>query len=173
MVAPRDSSTRPTSDRVREALFSVLGSLDGAALDLYAGSGALGVEALSRGAERAVFVESRKPALEALRENLQSLRIEDRCSVISRPVERSAAQIAAAGPFALILADPPYALVEDASATRALTALLEAGALAAGGVLVLEHATRSTSPAFSGLVLRECRRYGDTSLSIYDAQAIP
>ncbi len=165
LVAPRDSDTRPTSERVREALFSILGPIEGAVLDLYAGSGALGFEALSRGAQRVVFVENRKPALEALRENARALGVEASVTLLPRPVERAPVE----GSFSLILADPPYALVESGQATRALASLLAAGALAPGGVLVLEHATRTSPPDFPGLSLRECRRYGDTSLSIHDA----
>ena len=149
LVAPRDRETRPTSERVREALFSILGPIEGDVLDLYAGSGALGFEALSRGASRVVFVESRRPALDALRENARVLGVEPAVS--------------------LILADPPYALVHGGQAPRTLAALLAAGALAPGGVLVLEHASRTEPPSLEGLFLRECRRYGDTALSIYDA----
>jgi 16S rRNA (guanine966-N2)-methyltransferase len=167
LVAPRDSETRPTSERVREALFSILGPIEGEVLDLYAGSGALGFEALSRGASRVVFVESRRPALDALRENARALGVEPAVSLIPRPVERASP----GGPFSLILADPPYALVHGGQAPRVLGALLAAGALAPGGVLVLEHASRTEPPPLEGLFLRECRRYGDTALSIHDAPA--
>ncbi|MCS6900769.1 MAG: 16S rRNA (guanine(966)-N(2))-methyltransferase RsmD [Myxococcales bacterium] len=165
LIVPRDSATRPTSERVREALFSILGSIEGNVLDLYAGSGALGFEALSRGASRVVFVESRRHALHALWENACSLGVETAISLIPRPVERASPR----GPFSLILADPPYALVENGQAPRTLVALLASGILAPGGVLVLEHAARTPPPALGGLFLRECRCYGDTALSIHDA----
>src|SRR6185295_8236746 len=86
LVAPRGLATRPTSDRVREALFSMLGDVAGAmVLDLYAGTGALAIEALSRGAERAVFVENARPALAALHENLGSLGLEGKAKVLAQP----------------------------------------------------------------------------------------
>jgi len=110
LYAPRGSRTRPTADRVREALFSMLGDVSGArVLDLYAGSGALGIEALSRGAESAVFVERDAKALDALRRNLDAtgargaVRREDVARFLSRPE----------GTFDLVFADPPY---DDASA---------------------------------------------------------
>src|SRR5688500_9337459 len=123
LVAPRGMKTRPTSDRVREALFSMLGNLeDRVVLDLYAGTGALGIEAMSRGAARAVFVESARPALEALRQNLASLGLVggaagansgEGCHVVGARAERAVVDIARWGPFDLVFADPPYALVPD------------------------------------------------------------
>src|SRR5262249_36636856 len=92
LSAPRGLATRPTSDRVREALFSALGDVGGATvLDLYAGTGALGIEALSRGAAGATFVENARPALAALRGNLAALGLEEQARVIAQPVARSAA----------------------------------------------------------------------------------
>ncbi|RYE85146.1 MAG: 16S rRNA (guanine(966)-N(2))-methyltransferase RsmD [Myxococcales bacterium] len=128
LVAPRDAATRPTSEKVREAVFSILGAPGEAVLDLYAGSGALGLEALSRGAARLVLVENRRPALDALRANLTSLGLgEPAVTVVPRPVERSASSVAPLGPFDLVVADPPYALVESGAAQRALEGLLGAG----------------------------------------------
>src|SRR6185369_7871918 len=90
LAAPRGSATRPTTDRVREALFSALGDVTGALVcDLYAGTGALGIEALSRGARRAVFIESARPALAALRRNLADLDLDDAARVFPLPVERA------------------------------------------------------------------------------------
>jgi 16S rRNA (guanine966-N2)-methyltransferase len=171
LVAPRDSATRPTAERVREALFSVLGPAEGAVLDLYAGSGALGFEALSRGAGRVVLVEARKPAIEAIRENIQALGVGGQCELIPRPVERAGPQLATSGPFRWILADPPYTLVENGQAPRAVLSLLAAGLLAPAGVLVLEHDARTEPPAFPGISLLETRRYGATGLSLFEAPA--
>src|SRR5580692_6775643 len=127
LTAPRGMATRPTSDRVREALFSALGPLGGAAvLDLYAGTGALGIEALSRGAARATFVESARPALAALRDNLAALGLEGAARVLAMPVERAVTRLG--GAFDLVLADPPYA--ETAHVPRVIEALAKAGALA-------------------------------------------
>ena len=167
LVAPRDAATRPTSEKVREAIFAILGAPGESVLDLYAGSGALGLEALSRGAQRLVVVESRRPALDALRTNLTALGVEADVTVVPRPVERSAASLAPLGPFSLVVADPPYALVETGAVSRALEGLVAAGLLAPGGRLVLEHASRSEPPVLAGLSLDDSRRYGDTTVSFY------
>lgn len=165
LVAPKGDATRPTTDRVREALFSILGELRGVrALDLYAGTGALGIEALSRGASHAVFVESGRPALAALRTNLTKLDLDARATVLALPVQRAVPALAAAGPFGLVLCDPPWAAVE--AALDALVALAEAGAFADGALVVLEHAARDTLPERPPLVWRETRRYGDTALAL-------
>jgi 16S rRNA (guanine966-N2)-methyltransferase len=166
--APPGRGTRPTPDRVREALFSSLGPLDGArALDLYAGTGALGLEALSRGAARAVFVESSTPALAALRANVAALGLAPRALVVARPVERSLAALEPEAPFDLIFADPPYELVRTGVAPRALAALVARGLLGPQGRLVLEHASADEAPDLAPLACYDRRRYGDTSLALY------
>ncbi len=108
LVAPQGTSTRPTTDRVREAIFNSLGSaglLDGALVaDLFAGSGAIGIEALSRGAERCVFVERDRAALRALDENLDTLGLDERSKVLSSDALSVAASIDAD----IVFADPPY-----------------------------------------------------------------
>jgi 16S rRNA (guanine(966)-N(2))-methyltransferase RsmD len=170
LSAPPGLATRPTSDRVREALFSALGPLAGArVLDLFAGTGALGIEAVSRGAARAVFVESARPALAALRDNLASLALTAEARVVGQPAARAVAAVVAAGPFDLVFADPPYAAL--AEVPPLVAALAAAGALAARARLVLEHATRDAAPALAGLAARPSRAYGDTSVTIYDAIA--
>lgn len=165
LVAPRGLATRPTTDRVREALFSALGSVAGArVLDLYAGTGALGIEALSRGAASAVFVESARPALAALRENLRSLDLASVTRVVGEPVGRAVARLAAeAGaspPFDLVFADPPYDDVD--AALDALEGLLPV--LAPDARIVLEHATRRPPRAPAALAPGRARTYGDTTL---------
>lgn len=177
--APRGSATRPTSDRVREALFGILGSagvVDGSSsgsrprvLDLYAGTGALGLEALSRGAAEATFVESGREALAALRANIAALGLQGQTQVIAADAGAAAARaaIAKAGPFDLVLADPPWALVDAGDASKALAALVGAGALSPGAWVVLEHASRSEDPAVEGLLRTQSRRYGDTTLAFY------
>jgi 16S rRNA (guanine966-N2)-methyltransferase len=164
LKAPRGQSTRPTSDRVREALFSVLGDVSGArVLDLYAGTGALGIEALSRGASRAVFVENARPALEVLRDNLRTLGLGPVSRVLAQPVQRALAALPPEGPFDLVLLDPPYAaLVEAALVLAALPALTAPGAR-----IVLEHARRDAAPEVLGLALEDTRLYGDTAVSFY------
>jgi 16S rRNA (guanine966-N2)-methyltransferase len=169
--APRGRATRPTSDRVREALFGILGAagaIDGAlVLDLYAGTGALALEALSRGAARAILVESARDALAALRANVTALGLEERTWVAAADVGRTARKLASKGPFDLVLVDPPWALVDAGDAVCALADLVAARALSDRAVVVLEHAARSGSPSIAGLTLEGTRRYGDTALAIY------
>jgi 16S rRNA (guanine966-N2)-methyltransferase len=184
--APRGQATRPTSDRVREALFGILASsslgagdaagrprLEGArVLDLYAGTGALAIEALSRGAARAVLVESSREALAALRANVEALGLAERTEVLAADARAAAVQrrIVRGGPFDLVLADPPWALVDAGEAQRVLAALVAAGALSrADALVVLEHSARTavTELAIPGLELTESRRYGDTALAFY------
>jgi 16S rRNA (guanine(966)-N(2))-methyltransferase RsmD len=168
LTAPRGMATRPTSDRVREALFSALGDVDGVAvLDLYAGTGALGIEALSRGAARATFVENGRPALAALRRNLAALGLEGEARVVALPVERAVTTLAAQA-YDLVLVDPPYAAI--GAVPRVIEALAKAGALAHDGRVVVEHAARDAAPPVAGLVARPTRTYGDTALTIYDAE---
>jgi 16S rRNA (guanine(966)-N(2))-methyltransferase RsmD len=107
---PKDLTTRPTQARLRQALFNAIQFhiQDSVVLDLFAGSGALGFEALSRGAERVVFVETSKPALKMLSENIAELKVRDRAIVISEPVEASSSLLLRSAPFQIVLADPPY-----------------------------------------------------------------
>jgi 16S rRNA (guanine966-N2)-methyltransferase len=162
--APAGLETRPTGDRVREALYDLLGPAPGSArvLDLFAGSGALGIEALSRGAVFAQFVERARPALAALRANLADLGLED----VSRVVRGDALSEAAlaGGPWGLVLVDPPWAAELDEAVVQAV-----APVLAPGGILVLEHPARREAPqASEGLAVFKSRRYGDTGLTLYE-----
>jgi 16S rRNA (guanine966-N2)-methyltransferase len=172
--APRGTNTRPTSDRVREALFSILTSIDGArmqgarVLDLFAGSGALGIEALSRGAGSAIFVERDDAALTALRGNLDSLglagpSVEVRATDALASLRRS---VTADERFELIFLDPPYALAE-----RLAPALDEhvPQLLCGGGIVAVESDVRMALTLALPL-LRE-RRYGDTCIRVHRAEA--
>ena len=164
--APKGSSTRPTSDRVREALFSRLDAWEAVAgervLDLYAGSGALGLEAASRGAIRVDFVEADQGAARVIRANLAALR-EVSGSVQVASV-RTFAGRAGAEPAGLIFADPPYPL-RDADLGADLAALALGGHLAPEALLVIERSTRSPEPTWpAGVELVDQRRYGETSL---------
>jgi 16S rRNA (guanine966-N2)-methyltransferase len=161
--APRGVTTRPTSDRVRESLFDLLGPLSAgaAALDLFAGSGALGIEALSRGAARVTFVERDREALAALRRNLEALGMRGRARVVVGDALQASAL--APGPWRLILADPPYAgsaaarIVEEASRL-----------LVPGGCLALEHAADVPLPGPpDSLAVWKSRRYGRTRVTLY------
>lgn len=168
--APRGVTTRPTSDRVREALFSILVSagligddLEPTVLDLYAGSGALAFEALSRGAASAVLVEQTRDAILAIKDNARSLDLEDRITVVGGRVERSLEKIE--GPFDLVFLDPPYADVKTAGFASVLGAA--ARLLRPDGALVLEHALKDDPPDIAGLTLDRSRKHGDTALSLY------
>lgn len=171
LSAPKGDTTRPTSDRVREALFGIVTSqrtLFGAkVLDLYAGTGALGLEALSRGATSATLVESARPALGAIRANVEALRLERQVRVVPVAVERAGEAVRAGSPFDLVFADPPYALVASGAAAKRIGELIEDGILADDGLLVLEHGKNEASPGISGLSLSRVRRYGDTVLAFY------
>jgi pantetheine-phosphate adenylyltransferase/16S rRNA (guanine(966)-N(2))-methyltransferase RsmD len=153
---------RPTADRVREALFARLGDLSGArVLDLYAGSGALGIEALSRGAARAVFVERAAGALAVLRGNLASLGIEDRTEVFRGDVATVVRRLGRLERrFELVFLDPPYA--DAAQPERALRALVDSGILAAQATVVVETTRERRLPEVEGLAPLDERRYGDT-----------
>ena len=163
-IAVPPSGTRPTADRVREAVFSALEArmdLDGArVLDLYAGSGALGLEALSRGAAHALFVESDARAAAVVRRNAAGL------GLPGADVRTTTVGSVLAGPpdarYDLVLLDPPYELA-DADLTGVLAALADGGWLAASALLVVERSARSAAPAWSaGVSPFTERRYGDT-----------
>jgi 16S rRNA (guanine966-N2)-methyltransferase len=173
LVAPAGDATRPTSDRVKESLFAILGPMDGLrVLDLYAGSGALGCEALSRGAAFVAFVEMARPALVALRANVASLHADDAgtTEIVPRQVEKAFAAGVVHPTFDVILADPPYAEIRSGKAVRAIRAIVTRGLLAPEGRLVVEHASADASPSLAdvGLSAPEARRYGDTTLAFYD-----
>jgi 16S rRNA (guanine966-N2)-methyltransferase len=161
LEAPAGEATRPTSDRVKEALFSILGSVDGATVvDLFAGSGALGLEALSRGAESVTFVESDRKAAEAIRRNIAALGCSSRAHLIVERAERALARLPPS--IDLLLMDPPYATV--ASAALLIDRLVISGALPVGARVCVEHRTGG-APRLERIVLAAPRIYGDSSLS--------
>jgi len=162
---------RPTSDRVREALFGRLGNLEGArVLDLYAGSGALGIEAISRGAVEATFVEKEARTLVVLRANLAALEIDPIASVAPGDVAAVVRRLGRAKQrFDLVLIDPPYASEEP---TRAFEALVGSVVLAPGAMVVLERDRRHPSPQVEGLSAVDERRYGDTVVARFVAGQI-
>jgi 16S rRNA (guanine966-N2)-methyltransferase len=159
--APLGRSTRPTSDRVRENLFNIVGPVAGASvLDLYAGSGALGLEALSRGAAHAVFVERDADAVRTIERNLDKLGL--RATVLRQ--DAVAMLASETRKYDLVLLDPPYEMYADIEPTlaRRLPAVL-----ADGGVLVVETAAR-VEPALP-LEQRTSRTYGSVRVTVYDA----
>ncbi len=165
--APRGLETRPTSDRVREALFMALEPLEGlAVVDLFAGSGALGIEALSRGAARADFVEHDPRSLAVLRENLAALALTERSRVWRLSLPRGLARLAAVLARAdLVLLDPPYG---GGRAEAMLAGRGGPGGLRAGARVVVEHHVRDPLPASRGRLAREReRRYGQTMVTTY------
>ena len=170
IVVPAGRGTRPTSDRTREALFSAVESLvdlDGAhVLDLYAGSGAVGLEAVSRGAAHAFLVESDRGALAVLRRNAAELGLPG-VQVATGAVERFAAAdppATAAAPYHLVFADPPYAL-GAADLADVLTGLAGHGWLAPDAVVVVERATRDADWVWPApLAPVRARRYGEATL---------
>jgi 16S rRNA (guanine966-N2)-methyltransferase len=150
LVAPAGVETRPTADRVRQALFDILlhapwsgrSAIEGASvLDLFAGTGALGLEALSRGAARAVFVERARPALEALRTNIEACRADDRCRVLAL----DALVVPAGEPADLVFLDPPYGQGLVASALARLRAT---GRVVPGSLIVAETGRNDPDPDF-------------------------
>lgn len=175
--APPGHATRPTSDRVREALFGILssaGAIEGArVLDLYAGTGALGLEALSRGAARAVFVESARAALAALRANVAALHVGNRAALLAANLDVATPRIVREGPFGLVMANPPWAIVDTGDVARSLSILVQAGAFAREAWLVVEHASRSVPPEVVGLSQFDARRYGDATLAFYKTAILP
>lgn len=167
--APPGLATRPTSERVREALFDVLGRavVGKSVLDCYAGSGALGIEALSRNARSVVFVEMALSAANTLRANLIALGIDDKATarVVRRRLERSATFLRSVSPFDLWLVDPPFALVRSGVAVRTLSAMVRSGLLASDGMVVIEFPSDQPVPAVHDLCTATVRTYGDTKLA--------
>jgi 16S rRNA (guanine(966)-N(2))-methyltransferase RsmD len=163
-------SVRPTADRVKEALFSALGSrasLDGAAiLDLFAGSGALGIEALSRGARHLTFVEQDRAARLVLARNLERCGFSDRASVLAVPVRRALDELARrATRFDGALLDPPYG---RGLAAATLEALGQGTVLAEGAWVAAEHSVDDQlAEGYGGLRLTASKRYGSTALTLY------
>ncbi len=158
--APKGDTTRPTSDRARESAFNLIGPVDGASvLDLFAGSGAMGLEALSRGAASCLFVDSSRAACRTIDANLERLGLhgtvlcQDAVSALRR--DRRV--------FDLVLCDPPY----DASGPGRLAPLLETH-LAEDGLLVYESPSREAPPSVAGLTMRTSRTYGAARLTLFE-----
>lgn len=166
LKTPRSLMTRPTSDKVRGAIFDildVLGAVAGArVLDLYAGSGALGIEALSRGASACDFVEMDRHALATIRDNLAHTRLAPLAHVYAMSVERFLATMT--GAYQLVLLDPPYAL----DVTPVLERFGQPGLLAQEAIVVVEQSKRTIlAETYGRLQQLKSRRYGDTTVTFY------
>jgi len=164
IFAPPGRETRPTSDRVRENVFNIVAAWveEAHVLDLYAGSGAMGLEALSRGATAAVFVESDPGAVRAIERNLDKLRVRG-ATVLRVEATTALSREAAAGrKYDLVLLDPPYAMTDFAPLSRYLPDVL-----ADDGLLVVETAAR-VEPELPGLSVRTTRKYGSTRVTVFE-----
>jgi 16S rRNA G966 N2-methylase RsmD len=197
--APKGDATRPTSDKVREAIFNILlsrGEVAARVLDLYAGSGAFGLEALSRGAEQAVFVEEDRATAQLIRDNADTLELAASCQVqamsvanwLTQPTKHSRGKRAVGGgssqlgcdeggresppligSFGWVFVDPPYA---GGELERALRLLAQGNLVEPGGLVIAEHEWRNPpSDRHGTLALFDQRRYGQTAVSFYSAEA--
>jgi 16S rRNA (guanine966-N2)-methyltransferase len=164
IYAPKGRDTRPTSDRVRENVFNIVAPwVEGArVLDLYAGSGAMGLEALSRGAAGVVFVEADRDAVRAIERNLDKLRLTGATVVRTEAMTGLAQEATAGRKYDLVLVDPPYAMTDFDTLARYLPRVL-----ADDGLAVLESAAR-TEPELAGLAVRTTRKYGSTRVTVFE-----
>jgi 16S rRNA (guanine(966)-N(2))-methyltransferase RsmD len=163
IAAPKGTATRPTSDRVREAAYNLIGPVDDASvLDLFAGSGAMGLEALSRGARRCVLVESDRVACSVIRDNLEKLRLTGALVLCKDAFQVLREEHAAGRSYDLVIADPPYGTWPDLE-SRLTDALPDA--VTPGGLLVVETSAK-VEPALP-LDLVTSRRYGSARITLF------
>ena len=165
LTAPRGAATRPITDRVKETLFAILGDRvpEAHVLDLYAGSGAIGIEALSRGAEHVDFVERDRGAIQALRSNLVRTRLEENATS-PRGWTSSDSSLSGEGPWDVVVLDPPYEVRAIVAPLRALVPHL-----APGASVVIKHFWRAETPEVEGLAVTRQRRFGETMLTFLEA----
>lgn len=168
--SPKGAHVRPTPGRVKESLFSILGErLDGArVLDLFSGTGAIGFESASRGAARVVAVESHRETARAIEETAQTLGVEKVVSVFAAPAERALYRLE--GPFDIVYLDPPYA---NELPLQIFRLLRERGLLAAGALVVYEHAARTILPDIPGYRSEREEVYGDVALAFLAPEQSP
>jgi 16S rRNA (guanine966-N2)-methyltransferase len=166
LVAPPGTDTRPTSEKVREAIFNILPDLsDREVLDAFAGSGALGLEALSRGAEFATFVEQSRTAAQVLKANIAKLGLEDHTKVVVGDAQKLLKRPQAQRPYSLVFLDPPY---KSDLATRVAQLLDNERFLDSHAIVVIEHDRNHLPPESLGSLLRtDQRTYGDTMVSFF------
>lgn len=166
IVAPKGTDTRPTLDRTRESLFNILAAEvpESRVLDLYAGSGALALEAISRGAQSAVLCDCSREAARAIRQNIAALRVEDRACFLQMQDMQAVALLSREGAaFDLVFLDPPYRL----DTVPACHALAQAHVLLPEALVVIEHAAATPPEPGAAFVLTDRRAYRDTMISFY------
>jgi len=168
LTTPRGAVTRPTMDRIRIACLDTLTPFlaSGPFLDLFAGAGGVGIEALSRGAPAAVFVERSAPALGALRENLARLGVDDRSRVLRQDAALALDTLAGRDErFAVVFLDPPY---DSPRAGVVLAALARGDVLAPGAVVAVQHASKAPPPTPTGVLhVWKARKFGETTLTFF------
>lgn len=167
IIAPKGQDTRPTQDHVRESLFNILmRDIDHArVLDLFAGSGALALEALSRGAESAVLVDNAAEAIQCIRRNIETVHAAERAAVFKCGWEDALRRLAAEGrTFTLVFLDPPYRMTDTGIQCAQLADL---GLLSAGALVVVEHRKEHIPMLDARFAQRDERRYGDTAIHFY------
>ena len=174
IAVPSVPDLRPTTDRVRSAMFSMLEARNVVAgarvLDLYAGSGALGIEALSRGADHADLVEQNNRACATIRRNLATTRLEDDATVVPMPVASSLNRLT--GPYDLVFMDPPYA--HTSALTEVVDRLVTRRLIDEGSVLVIEQSSRNRRDfTRAGVRVEQEKTYGDTAVTVYVVDSAP
>jgi len=177
--SPKGACVRPATDRVKESLFGALGDrVEGArVLDLFAGSGSVGIEALSRGAVHCTFFDNNAMCLRAIRENLAKTRLEKRATVVrGNALKIKKILVVAEGDIDLAFVDPPYALTRQmdvgSPVGQLLLGMCEGAFLRDRALVVVEHSTSSSVPDhLAKLDLYDRRRYGDTTISIFERQS--
>ena len=171
LFIPEASPVRPTSERIKEALFNIIGPVEGKSfLDLFAGTGNVGLEALSRGAARGVFVEKDRILARAIGRNVASCRFSQTAEILCSDFNRALGMLAERpDAFDILFADPPY---EAGFVGPVIAALKDGNRMAPGGLLILQHSVREAAPdAGPRLVMTGRRGYGDTRLSFFQKQS--
>ena len=164
LLAPKSSKIRPALDQVKEAIFNILFDVTGLTiLDLFAGTGSMGIEALSRGAAHATFVDEFLPAIQLIEKNLDRCGLKDRAQVIKLPVHRAISMLSRkAHTFDIIFVDPPY-LKNYVNSTLQL--LAESTIITSSSLIIVEHHPKEPIKAIEGLTITDTRRYGQTHVS--------
>lgn len=164
LIGPKSDRIRPALDKVKQAIFNILGNIEGTrVLDLFAGTGSIGIEALSQGAAYAAFVDEGPEALAIIRKNLELCRFEDRARLFKLKLPQMLARLARReNPFDLIFVDPPY---DKGLVSATLREIVRENCLAASGMVIVERSPRESIDDEAGLKSIDCRKYGQTVIS--------